>query len=85
VDRLHGAASLPGTGLRVSGPNCGTWRVGVTKSGFAYEAGPIDDLPAIFDIDPSSLILAAYVLFNGGTTYRDQAVADRYRTLFDAT
>jgi uncharacterized protein (TIGR03083 family) len=71
-------------GIRVSGRNGGTWRVSVTDGGFAYESGPIDDLPAVFDFDPSSLILTAYGRYNGGTTYGDQAVADRYRSLFYA-
>lgn len=71
-------------GIRVSGRNGGTWRVGVTEGGFTYEAGPIDDLPAVFEFDASSLILTAYGRFSGGTTYGDQAVADRYRTLFYA-
>jgi hypothetical protein len=35
----------------------------------------------VFDFDPSSLILTAYGRLNGGTTYGDQTVADRYRTL----
>jgi hypothetical protein len=71
-------------GIRVSGRNGGTWRVGVSEGGYSYEAGPIDDLPAVFDFDPSSLILTAYGRMNGGTTYGDQTVADRYRGLFYA-
>jgi uncharacterized protein (TIGR03083 family) len=71
-------------GIRVSGRNGGTWRIGVSASGYTYEAGPIDDLPAAFDFDPSSLILTAYGRINGGTSYGDQAIAERYRGLFYA-
>jgi hypothetical protein len=71
-------------GIRVSGRNGGTWRVTISDAGYAYEAGPIDDMPAVFDFDASSLVLTAYGRFNGGTSYGDQAIADKYRTLFHA-
>ena len=71
-------------GIRVSGRNGGTWRVTISDSGYAYEAGPIDDMPAVLEFDASSLVLTAYGRFNGGTSYGDQAIADKYRTLFHA-
>jgi uncharacterized protein (TIGR03083 family) len=69
-------------GIRVSGRNGGTWRVTVTGSGYAYESGEVDDLPVVFDFDPASLVLTAYGRMHGGTAYGDQALADKYRTLF---
>jgi uncharacterized protein (TIGR03083 family) len=71
-------------GIRVSGRNAGTWRVTIDPSGYAYEAGPVDDLPAVLEFDASSMVLTAYGRFNGGTSYGDQAVADKYRALFHA-
>jgi uncharacterized protein (TIGR03083 family) len=71
-------------GIRVSGRNRGTWRVTVTGSSYVYEAGAVDDLPVVFDFDPASLILTAYGRIHGGTAYGDQALADKYRTLFHA-
>jgi uncharacterized protein (TIGR03083 family) len=71
-------------GIRVSGRNGGSWRVTVANSGYSYEAGPVDDLPTVLDFDPSGLILTAYGRFNGGTSYGDQAIADKYRSLFHA-
>ena len=71
-------------GIRVSGRNGGSWRVTVTDSGYAYEGGAVDDLPVVFDFDPASLILTAYGRISGGTAYGDQALADKYRTLFHA-
>jgi len=82
LDKLAGEQLQ--VGIRVSGRNGGTWRVSVSDSGYAYEAGPVDDLPTVFDFDPSSLVLTAYGRFNGGTSYGDQALADKYRTLFHA-
>jgi uncharacterized protein (TIGR03083 family) len=71
-------------GIRVSGRNGGTWRVTVDPNGYAYEAGPVDDLSAVLEFDASSLVLTAYGRFYGGTSYGDQAVADKYRSIFHA-
>jgi uncharacterized protein (TIGR03083 family) len=69
-------------GVRVSGRNGGTWRIGVTTGGYSYEPGQIDDLPAVLEFDPASLVLTAFGRVRGGTTYGDQALADRYRGVF---
>jgi uncharacterized protein (TIGR03083 family) len=71
-------------GIRVSGRNPALWRVSVSGSGFTYErvAELDNDLPVVFDFDPSSLVLTAYGRMNGGTAYGDPDLADRYRGLF---
>jgi uncharacterized protein (TIGR03083 family) len=71
-------------GIRVSGRNGGTWRVSIDENGYAYEAGPVDDLAAVLDFDASSMVLTAYGRFNGGTSIGDQTVADKYRSIFHA-
>jgi uncharacterized protein (TIGR03083 family) len=81
-DRLGGETMR--VGVRVSGRYPALWRVGVSGSGFTYErvAELDDDLPVVFDFDPSSLVLTAYGRMNGGTAYGDPILADRYRSLF---
>jgi len=64
------------------GANAGTWRMNVSKEGLAYEPGPVDDLPAVLELDPASLVLTSYGRIPGGTTQGDPAVADRFRSLF---
>ena len=60
------------------------WRVTVGENGYAFERVADDgaDLPVVFEFDPGSLVLTAYGRMNGGTAYGDQALADRYRSLF---
>lgn len=70
-------------GIRnTSGANAGTWRVDVSKEGLAYEPGAVDDLPAVIEFDPASLVLTAYGRMRGGTTRGDVEVANRFRSLF---
>ncbi|HEY3082264.1 MAG TPA: maleylpyruvate isomerase family mycothiol-dependent enzyme [Chloroflexota bacterium] len=71
-------------GIRVSGRNGGTWRISVTPSGYSYEPGPLDDLAAVLEFDPASLVLTAFGRIRGGTAYGDQALADAYRGMFFA-
>jgi uncharacterized protein (TIGR03083 family) len=71
-------------GIRVSGRNGGDWRISVTPDGYSYEPGAIDDLTAIIQFDPASLVLTAFGRIRGGTTYGDQALADAYRGIFFA-
>jgi uncharacterized protein (TIGR03083 family) len=65
-----------------SGANAGTFRMNVSKEGLTYEPGPVDDLPAVIDFDPASLVLTSYGRVRGGTTRGDAEVADRFRSLF---
>ncbi len=69
-------------GFRVLGRNGGTWRVQVDREGYKYERGPIDDLPAVFEFDPASLVLTAFGRIRAGTAYGDQQMAQRYREIF---
>jgi uncharacterized protein (TIGR03083 family) len=71
-------------GIRVSGRSGGTWHITVSDAGYVYERVGDDaaDLPVMFDFDPASLVLTAYGRMNGGTAYGDEAMADRYRSLF---
>lgn len=65
-----------------SGANAGTFRMNVSKEGLAFEPGPVDDLPAVIDFDPATLVLTSYGRIRGGTTRGDAEVADRFRNLF---
>ncbi len=65
-----------------TGPNAGTTRITVNEQGMSYEAGAVDDLPAVLEFDPGSLVLTAFGRVNGGTARGDQAVADHFLNLF---
>jgi uncharacterized protein (TIGR03083 family) len=69
-------------GVRVSGRNAGDTRVSISDQGMSYEPGDIDDLPALLEFDPGSLVLTAFGRVNGGTAYGDAALADRFLNLF---
>jgi len=69
-------------GVRVSGRNAGDTRVSISDQGMSYEPGAIDDLPAILEFDPGSMVLTAFGRVNGGTAIGDAALADRFLNLF---
>ena len=69
-------------GVTVSGRNAGTYRVSIGPDGMAYEAGPVDDLPAVIDFDAGSLVLTTFGRVNGGTVRGDEDLADRFLNLF---
>lgn len=70
-------------GIRVtSGPNAGGYRFDCSPDGLQYAPADVDDLPAVLDADPGTLVLAAYGRLRGGTVRGDQAVAERFRRLF---
>jgi uncharacterized protein (TIGR03083 family) len=69
-------------GIRVTGRNGGDTRVSISDQGMSYEPGSIDDLPAMLEFDPGSLVLTAFGRVNGGTATGDAALADRFLNLF---
>jgi uncharacterized protein (TIGR03083 family) len=69
-------------GIRVSGRNAGDTRVSIGEGGMSYEPGNIDDLPAMLEFDPGSMVLTAFGRVNGGTASGDTALADRFLNLF---
>jgi uncharacterized protein (TIGR03083 family) len=69
-------------GVTVSGRNAGAYRVSIGAEGMAYEAGSVDDLPAVIDFDAGSLVLTTFGRINGGTVRGDEALADRFLNLF---
>ena len=69
-------------GIRVSGRNASETRVSIGEGGMTYEPGAVDDLPAVLDFDPGSMVLTAFGRVNGGSASGDTAVADRYLNLF---
>jgi uncharacterized protein (TIGR03083 family) len=69
-------------GIRVSGRNGGDTRVSIGEGGMSYEPGNIDDLPAMLEFDPGSMVLTAFGRVNGGTASGDTALADRFLNLF---
>jgi len=69
-------------GIRVSGRNAGDTRVSIGESGMTYEPGSVDDLPAVLEFDPGSLVLTAFGRVNGGTASGDAKLADRFLNLF---
>ena len=71
-------------GIRVSGRNGGDYKVSVSDQGMTYEPGEIDSLPTVIEFDAASLVLRTYNRMNSGTVRGDQALADRYLSLFFA-
>ena len=69
-------------GIRVSGRNAGDTRVSIGEGGMNYEPGSIDDLPAMLEFDPGSMVLTAFGRVNGGTASGDTALANRFLNLF---
>jgi uncharacterized protein (TIGR03083 family) len=69
-------------GIRVSGRNAGDTRVSIGDGGMSYEPGRIDDLPAMLEFDPGSMVLTAFGRINGGTASGDTALANRFLNLF---
>jgi uncharacterized protein (TIGR03083 family) len=69
-------------GITVTGRNAGEYRVTVNDGGMTYEAGTVDDLPAVIDFDAASLVLTAFGRISGGTVRGDQAIAERFLNLF---
>jgi uncharacterized protein (TIGR03083 family) len=69
-------------GITVTGRNAGQYRVSIGPDGMAYEQGSVDDLLAVIDFDPGTLVLTAFGRINGGTVRGDEALADRFLNLF---
>jgi uncharacterized protein (TIGR03083 family) len=70
-------------GVRVtSGANAGGYRFDCGPDGLTYAPADVDDLPAVLEFDPGTLVLASYGRLRGGTVRGDRAVADRFRRLF---
>ncbi|HEX9033746.1 MAG TPA: hypothetical protein VF834_18050, partial [Streptosporangiaceae bacterium] len=70
-------------GINVTtGHNAGTTRVTVNEEGMTYEAGSVDDLPAVIEFDAGSMVLTAFGRISGGVVRGDQALADRFLSLF---
>ena len=70
-------------GIRItSGGNAGDTRLTVAPEGVAAEAGNVDDLPVVFEFDPSSFVLTVFGRVNAGTYRGDPAIADRFLNLF---
>jgi hypothetical protein len=69
-------------GVTVTGRNAGSYRVSISDQGMTYEAGDVDDLPAVIDFDAGSMVLTAFGRINGGNARGDQAVAERFLNLF---
>jgi uncharacterized protein (TIGR03083 family) len=68
-------------GVRLSGPNGGTTRMGASKEGVTFEPGDVDDLPLVIDFDPADLVLTAYGRIRGGTERGDSTIANRFYSL----
>jgi uncharacterized protein (TIGR03083 family) len=71
-------------GVRVSGRNAQTLRITAAPEGLKYEPGPVDDLPAVLEFDPASLVLTAYGRMRGGTACGDHRAASVFSGLFFA-
>jgi uncharacterized protein (TIGR03083 family) len=66
-------------GIRVtSGANAGEHKVTMGPDGVAFEPGPVENLPAVLEFDPASLVLTAYGRVNAGTARGDLTLANRF-------
>ena len=69
-------------GVRVGGRNGGDFRVSIGPGGMTYEAGSIDELPAILEFDAGTMVLTAFGRANGGSIRGDRQLAERFLNLF---
>lgn len=70
-------------GINVTtGPNAGTTRADVSEEGVKFTPGPVDDLEAVLEFDPASLVLTAFGRTNTGTCRGDRQLASRFLNLF---
>lgn len=64
-----------------SGANGGGYRFDCASGDVSWERGEVDDLPAVFEADPGSLVLTITGRISAGTIRGDAAVFDRFRAL----
>jgi uncharacterized protein (TIGR03083 family) len=70
-------------GVRIcAGHNAGSWKLSAGPAGLAYEAGDVDDLPAVLDFDAGSFVLTAFGRSNSGTISGDVGSAEHFLNLF---
>jgi hypothetical protein len=74
-------------GVRVTGHSGGDYRVSIGPDGLSYarddlDGGSLDDLPAVIEFDPGSLVLTAFGRANSGTIRGDRHLADRFLNSF---
>lgn len=65
-----------------AGPNAGKHRISVSPEGLAVTEGELDDLPAVLQFDPATLVLTSYGRMNAGTVRGDQELAERFLNSF---
>lgn len=65
-----------------SGRNAGKHRIAVSPDGLQVTDGEIDDLPAVLEFDPATLVLTSYGRMNAGTVRGDQGLAERFLNSF---
>ena len=61
-----------------SGRNAAKHRISISAEGVGDETGEIDDLPAVIEFDPATIVLTSYGRMNAGTVRGDKAVAERF-------
>ena len=64
------------------GRNAGKHRISVSSEGLEVTEGDLDDLPAVLEFDPATLVLTAYGRMNAGTIRGDKALAQRFLNSF---
>jgi uncharacterized protein (TIGR03083 family) len=69
-------------GITVTGRNAGKYRVSVSPAGVQVEEGEVDDLPAVIEFDPATLVLTAYGRINGGTIRGDRRLGEQFLNSF---
>ena len=65
-----------------SGHNAGKHRVSVSSDGLAIEEGDLNDLPAIIEFDPATIVLTSYGRLNAGTVRGDRELVDHFLNSF---
>jgi uncharacterized protein (TIGR03083 family) len=71
-------------GIRTNGHNGGDTRFDVSDTGLQFAPGEIDTCPTIIEFEPTTLVLTGYNRINGGTVRGDEALANKFRSLFVA-
>jgi hypothetical protein len=82
VDAQRAAGQAVTCGIKVAGPNGGSWRVTVDNATFSYEPDASDSAPASLSFTPSDWVLTCFQRIQGGTASGDPETIETFRSLF---
>ena len=82
VDAQRAAGKSVTCGIKVSGPNGGSWKATVDNGVFSSEPNGSDSAPASLSFNPSDFVLTCFQRMQGGAESGDQEIINTFRGLF---